>query len=98
MTGQREHAGTPPAILVVEDRSDDAELLADMLRRSKILNPIRIVGTVEDAVCYLKGEGIYENRQKYPFPILVLLDLHLPDGTGFDVLRWVQAHRTQSPN
>jgi hypothetical protein len=44
-----------------------------MLTKSRILNPVQRVESIRDALFYLKGEGIYENRQKHPFPILVRL-------------------------
>lgn len=84
-------------ILVVDDRLDDIELLQIMFKRSRIFNPIQAVHSVHDAICYLEGEGRFVNREQYPFPALMLLDLHLPDGSGFDVLRWVDAHRDQAP-
>jgi len=85
------------AILVVDDRQDDVELLRLMFKRSRILNPIKTVGSVNDAICYLKGEGVFADRKTYPFPGLLLLDLHLPDGSGFDVLRWIKAQPTPLP-
>jgi len=84
-------------ILVVEDRPDDIELLKLMFRRSRILNPIQSVETVRDAICYLKGEGIYKDRETYPFPTLVLIDLTLSDGSGFEILRWIRNRAPQSP-
>ena len=84
-------------ILVVDDSQEDAAVLQTMFRRSRILNPVQKVDSVLDALCYLKGEGTYSNRETYPFPALLLLDLHLRDGSGFDVLRWLQAHKVQSP-
>jgi CheY-like chemotaxis protein len=87
----------PGTILVVDDNGDDFELLRLMFRRSNILNPVRTVDTVEKTICYLKGEGIYADREKYAFPILLLLDMHLPDGSGFDVLNWVKENRFKSP-
>ena len=82
---------------MVDDSLHDIELLQLMFKRSRILNPLQAVQKVHDAICYLKGEGIYSDREKYPFPTLMLLDLHLPDGSGFDVLRWVQTHKPESP-
>ena len=35
---------------------------------------------------------IYANRQKYPLPILLLLDLKMPKISGFQVLEWLQGH------
>jgi len=68
-----------------------------MFRRSHILNPLQCVRTVQDAICYLKGEGMYSDRTIYPFPTLLFVDLHLGDGSGFDILRWIQAHKAQAP-
>lgn len=84
-------------LLVVDDRPDDIELLKLMFKRARILNPIQYVSGVEDAICYLKGEGAYSDRQAYPFPTLVFVDLHLSDGNGFDILRWIRNHQGHSP-
>ena len=87
----------PGTILLVEDNDNDAELLKLMLRRSHILNPVQVVETVHDGISYLKGDGQFADRQAYPFPVLMLLDSHLPDASGFDLLRWLRGHKTQSP-
>ena len=88
---------TPKTILVVDDSADDTRLLKLMFRRSRILNPVESVSGVPDAISYLTGEGIYVDRRVYPFPTLLFLDLHLSDGSGFDILRWLRAHRDHSP-
>jgi response regulator of citrate/malate metabolism len=67
-----------------------------MFRNAGLLNELQTVDTVHDAICYLKGEGIYHDREKYPFPVLLMLDLHLPDGSGFDVLNWVRRTHPKS--
>ena len=77
-------------ILVVENELDDIILLKKMLEKSKIINSVQCVSTVEDAIRYLKGEGSYKDRKKYPFPILALVDVHLNGGSGYDVLDWVR--------
>ena len=84
-------------ILVVDDSHDDLTLLRLMFRRFRILNPVFTVSTVDDAVCYLKGEGDYADRKKYPFPTMLFVDLHLNGESGFDVLRWLQKHRKRVP-
>ena len=35
---------------------------------------------------YLDGRGKYADRETYPFPSILLLDLHMPEGDGFAVL------------
>ena len=81
------------AILIVDDSEDDVILLTKMLERSKILNPIRRVKNVEEAACYIKGEGQYEARERYPEPILVFIDLHLGGQSGFQLLEWLRTNR-----
>jgi CheY-like chemotaxis protein len=48
------------------------------------------VATGEEALAYLKGDGMYSDRQQHPLPSLVLLDLKLPGIGGFEVLRWIR--------
>jgi CheY-like chemotaxis protein len=48
----------------------------------------------EEAVEYLAGEGNYRNREEYPLPELVLLDLKMTGMDGFDVLKWIRAQPT----
>lgn len=45
----------------------------------------------EEAIAYLSGEGEYSNREKYPLPILMLLDLKLPRKSGHEVLEWLRS-------
>ena len=46
-----------------------------------------------EARLYLEGESPYEDRYWNPLPSLIVLDLGLPDGTGFDsgfeLLAWL---------
>lgn len=97
MTSTDTATAAAKTILVVDDNEDDIMLLRRMFRRSRILNPKQAVNTVEDAICYLKGEGVYSDRLRYPFPTLLLVDLHLTDGSGFDILRWIRENKGNSP-
>lgn len=77
-------------ILVVEDDSDHFSLIEDGLRRGRVANEVRRVSTASDAVAYLNGEGAFADREIYPLPCLVLLDLKLPDATGLKVLQSIR--------
>lgn len=79
-------------ILLVEDSDDDVLLTRLALRRARIPNPLVVVRDVEEAISYLEGTGNYVNRDEFPLPALVLLDISLTDGTGFTLLRWVRSH------
>jgi CheY-like chemotaxis protein len=56
-----------------------------------VLNPIRGVPDGEQAIAYLNRDEPYNDCEKYPLPILFLLDLNMPRKSGFDVLSWLQA-------
>ena len=46
----------------------------------------------EKAISYLSGQGIYADRDVYPLPALLLLDLKMPRVDGFEVLTWLRQH------
>lgn len=79
------------AILLVEDSSQDASLVLAAFKKWGINNPIDVVTDGEKAVEYLSGQGEYANREKHPLPCLALLDLHLPQMTGLEVLQWIRS-------
>jgi len=77
-------------ILIVEDDPNDALLLKRALRKAHCANPIHVVGDGEKAVEYLRGDGAYTDRERYPLPVLMLLDLKLPRMSGHEVLEWLR--------
>lgn len=80
-------------ILLVEDNPDHAELVRRSLEQ--LPPPLRShwVEDGETALAYLLGDGQYADREQFPEPDLVLLDLHLPRMDGLEVLRRVQAQQ-----
>lgn len=83
--------GMAPTILLAEDREDDIILLQRAFREGGIRYPLYVVRDGEEAISYLSGFGRYSNRELYPFPALLLLDLTLPGTDGFEVLRWIRS-------
>jgi CheY-like chemotaxis protein len=77
-------------ILLVEDNPRDVLLIQRAFRKANLTNPLQVVGDGEAAVLYLSGEGSYENRDRYPLPCLMLLDLKLPRKSGAEVLEWLR--------
>jgi CheY-like chemotaxis protein len=79
-------------ILVAEDGEDDALLLKRAFSKVGIGLPAYVCEDGEQVISYLKGEGEFSDRAKYPFPRVLITDLKMPKCTGFDVLRWLQSH------
>ena len=77
-------------ILLVEDREDHALLIRRGLRKGPSIELLRVVTSGEEAIEYLGGTGPYSDRNEFPLPAVVLLDLDLPGISGFDVLRWIR--------
>lgn len=81
---------TRAAILVVEDSESDVWLIQRALVLAQINNPVTVVRSGDEAVSYLSGMGQYADRNKFPLPGVVLLDLYMPGTSGFDVLSWIR--------
>jgi CheY-like chemotaxis protein len=79
-------------ILILEDDPNDVFLLQRALHKNQILNPVRVVGDGVEGVAYLSGTGKYADRETYPFPSFIILDLKMPRMGGLEVLQWLQQH------
>jgi CheY-like chemotaxis protein len=77
-------------VLMVDDSEDDCLLIKMAVSKAERLNFIGSVSDGEEVVSYLNGEGKYADREKYPLPDLLLLDLKMPRKNGFEVLEWLR--------
>ncbi len=82
---------TPTHILLIEDNKMDIELTLHAFKKAHIANTIHVAKNGEEGLDYLFGRGEFTDRQTYPLPHLILLDLKMPRIDGFEVLRQVKA-------
>ncbi len=75
-------------ILLAEDSEDDAFVVRSTLKKAGVLNPVLVVDDGAKAVAYLRGDGFFADRDLFPLPDVLLLDLKLPKLSGFGVLEW----------
>jgi CheY-like chemotaxis protein len=80
-----------PVILLVDDNPHDVVLIRLAFRKVGIIDTIQLVKDGAEAVRYIKGDGNYSDRLQFPAPTLVLLDLKMPQTSGFDVLHWIKS-------
>ena len=80
--------GDPIEILLVEDNPGDVELVRHGLRAGKISNRLTVAEYGADALAHLRGGGPGDTGRR---PQLILLDLNLPDMSGFDLLASLRA-------
>jgi len=77
-------------ILMAEDDEEDRMLADEALSESRLINEVFFVDNGEALMAYLKGESPYEDRNKYPLPGLILLDLNMPKKDGRECLKEIK--------
>jgi CheY-like chemotaxis protein len=75
-------------ILVADDSQDDIELLRRAFQKAGLNVPIRCLNDGEEVIDYLESNVSGGSEEDYP--LLLLLDLHMPRRTGFAVLDWIR--------
>lgn len=80
----------PQVVLSVDDNDVDGALLERAFKRTSIPARLYRVSEGPQAMAYLAGDGIYRDRDSYPLPDLVLLDLAMPKMSGVEVLKWIR--------
>jgi|SRR5579859_1244175 len=80
-----------PVILLVEDNVFDVKLIEAALARTPGEIILVRVDDGDKAVDYLAGIAPFNDREMYPIPITMILDLKLPRRSGLEVLLWLRS-------
>lgn len=77
-------------ILIIEDNPRDLRLLQKAFQKASLSNPIEVARDGKMAIDYFLGNGNYGDRERYPLPCLIILDLKLPKYGGHEVLERIK--------
>lgn len=79
--------------MLVEDNEDDVFLMTRALKGAGITNELYVVEDGQQVIEYLSGDGVFTDRELYPIPAILFLDLKLPIRGGLQVLGWIRSRR-----
>src|SRR5688500_9564098 len=80
-----------PCILLAEDDENDVFFFERAAREANIANQISVVRDGQSAIDYSSGAGEFSDRNRFPLPCVIVLDLKMPRKTGMEVLEWLRA-------
>lgn len=78
-------------ILIADDDAEDRMLIHDALLESRLKNGLQFVEDGEKLLDYLHNRGPFADKEKFPRPGLILLDLNMPRKDGREALREIKA-------
>ena len=78
-------------ILIVDDDENDIFFVQRAFTEINVHCVFQILKNGQEVVDYLSGLGDYADREKYPLPMMVLMDLKMPIMDGFQVLAWLRS-------
>jgi CheY-like chemotaxis protein len=81
-----------PTVLVADDDANDVFFLRRAFQKAGLCCAVIEVSDGERAICYLSGSDGFSDRDRFPIPSLLFLDLKMPKVSGFEVLEWLQKH------
>ncbi|KPV98286.1 Response regulator rcp1 [Pseudoalteromonas sp. P1-9] len=77
-------------ILMADDDEDDRLLTQDALEESRVINNLYFVNDGVELMAYLNNQAPFEDKQKYPRPNIILLDLNMPRMDGREALKLIK--------
>ena len=81
-------------ILLVEDNDDDAFFLDRAVTKAGMGMVLKRVSNGQEAIDYLQGVDLFSDRDGFPLPDIIMLDLKMPICDGFDFLAWKRKEPT----
>src|SRR2546421_6371297 len=81
---------TKGLVLLAHDDERIVSLLRSGVERLGLLYRLESVWTAAEVVRYLNGQDPYVDRSKFPFPLLLLVQLKIARPNKFELLHWIR--------
>lgn len=78
-------------ILIADDDAEDRMLVKEALEENRLTNEIQFVENGEELIDYLHNRGRFSDKNQFPTPGLILLDLNMPKKDGREALKEIKA-------
>jgi CheY-like chemotaxis protein len=79
-------------ILLAEDDPEDAKIFELAVKQSGLGTRLMLARDGQEAIDYLSGHEPFQDRAKFPFPNLLIMDIRMPNVDGFHLLVWLRTH------
>jgi two-component system, chemotaxis family, response regulator Rcp1 len=79
-------------ILLVEDNPADQQLTLRAFRQGKLNAKLFIANDGQEAMDYLFNKNLFSEKENFPRPDLILLDINMPRKDGKEVLKEIRAN------
>jgi CheY-like chemotaxis protein len=77
-------------VLLVEDDLNDIFIVKRAFKTANFSAHLQVVTDGQEAISYLRGDEKYSEREAFPLPKLIVMDIRMPRRSGFEVLEWVK--------
>lgn len=81
-------------VLLVEDNKIDVMMVKRVWKINKITNPLFVVSSCNECLDYLRNQGKYKDREEFPRPGIILMDIQMTGMDGIECLKIIK----QDPN
>jgi len=66
-------------IFLIEEDPGEVLEFEKALLESRVQHPVRVLSSLAEALPYLEGRGTFSNREIFPIPSMILLNLDMPE-------------------
>jgi hypothetical protein len=77
-------------VLMADNAPNDCLLLRVAISKNERMSFIGNASDGRELMFYMKGEGKYADRERYPLPDKMLLDLVIPRKEGSEIVEWLR--------